>query len=187
MGRIPFPVILLALALLVGAALGFNALYERRLAQVAEESSAQSAALLVGRPRPEFSFPDLDGFPREVAEWDGRVLVVNFWASWCRPCRREIPAFTRLQARYGERGVQFIGIALDGRPAVQEFLADLEVAINYPILIGEDDAIDTARAYGNGLGVLPYTVLVDREGKIRHLQYGEMSEDQLEEQLQPLL
>ncbi len=187
MGRIPFPLILLALALLVGAALGFNALYQQRLEQVAEEGSAESAARLVGRPRPDFSFPDLNGFPREAAEWDGRVLVVNFWASWCRPCRREIPAFVRLQARYGTEGAQFIGIALDNREAVRDFLKELEVSVNYPILIGEDDAIDTARAYGNGLGVLPYTVLVDREGKIRHLQYGEMSEAQVETQLRQLL
>ncbi|MFQ5488375.1 MAG: TlpA family protein disulfide reductase, partial [Gammaproteobacteria bacterium] len=117
----------------------------------------------------------------------GKITIVNFWASWCQPCRREMPAFMRLQQAYGEQGVQFIGIALDERQAVQTFLEELEVAVNYPILVGDDEAIEIAKAYGNELGVLPYTVVVDRGGRIAHLQYGEMSAEEAEALIQSQL
>ena len=148
--------------------------------QVAETGGETGAVSPVGRPAPAFSLPDLDGFPRDLQEWNGRVRVINFWASWCRPCRREMPAFVRLQQAYGGRGVQFIGIAIDKRAAVQSFLQSLGVAVNYPILIGEDEAIAVAEAYGNAVGVLPYTVVVDRAGTIVHVKYGEISEAETE-------
>ncbi|MCP4044224.1 MAG: TlpA family protein disulfide reductase, partial [Gammaproteobacteria bacterium] len=65
-----------------------------------------------GKPRPEFSLNDLTGTPRRVREWDGRLLFVNFWATWCPPCLREIPTFIELQDRYGSRGLQFLGVAV---------------------------------------------------------------------------
>jgi len=184
MARLPPSGILLVLLAVGGGALLFNYFYQQLLQQRAGEAADQATAALVGKPRPDFSLPDLDGFPREISEWDGHTLVLNFWASWCVPCRREMPAFVELQREYADRGVQFIGVAVDRRPAVEEFLQELGVTINYPILIGEDDAIEIAQAYGNSLGVLPYTVLVDRAGRIAHLQYGEIKKSQLRELLE---
>ncbi len=107
------------------------------------------------------------------------MVVLNFWAVWCRPCRREMPAFIRLQQRFGTQGVQFVGIDLDtvdARKVVQKYLGEFAQKINYPILIGNDDGIDIARAYGNAFGVLPYTVVIGRDARIAHIQYGEWTE-----------
>ncbi len=186
MPRVRPAIILLLMVVLAVTALLLNSYYRKQLQEASLERVDMGAGL-VGRPRPDFSLPDLDGFPREIGEWQGRVLLLNFWASWCQPCRREMPAFVRLQQAYGEQGVQFIGIALDERQAVRDFLGELEVAVNYPILLGGDKAIEIAKAYGDELGVLPYTVVVDRQGRIVHLQYGEMNEAQAEKLIQEQL
>ncbi len=139
----------------------------------------------IGQRRPDFTLSDLRGNPRSVSEWDGKVLVINFWATWCPPCRREMPAFVELQEAYGARGLQFLGIAIDEREKVQNF-ADT-YGVNYPILIGELDAIKVSKRYGNRFGALPYTVIVNREGKIVLVQRGELPRDLAEETIRPLL
>lgn len=138
-----------------------------------------------GEPRPVFSLPDLEGTPRSVTAWDGKVLVVNFWATWCPPCRKEIPVFMELQEQYGAQGLQFVGIAVDNRDAVQDYVDAL--GVNYPILIGELDAIEVAKQYGNRLGALPYTVVVDRQGKMVFFKRGELSRGDAERVIRPLL
>lgn len=169
--------VILAVVVIIGiAAAIFNENYKKQLIEDRATNGKESPAL-IGQQRPDFSLHDIDGFPRKVSEWDGGIMVLNFWASWCKPCRREMPSFVSLQEKYGPQGLQFIGIALDGREAVQGFLTDLGLEINYPMLIGEDDGIDIAKAYGNAFGILPYTVFVDRNGLIVHLQYGEMTEE----------
>lgn len=125
---------------------------------------------LVAEQRPEFRLADIFGNYREMKEWDGKVVVVNFWATWCTPCLQEIPEFVRLQAEYAERGVQFVGIALDAPDTVISFAKRLD--ISYPVLIGTGDAIGVAQQFGNTLGVLPYTAVVNRLGKVAHLQTG---------------
>lgn len=133
---------------------------------------------LLNQPRPAFTLPDLDGKLRSVSEWDGKLLVVNFWASWCEPCLREMPAFTRLQAHYRDQGVQFIGIAVDDAAAVEAFLDDLRPRINYPVLLGDDDAMTTAVAYGNQYGILPHTIIVDKSGLIAYSHFGSLTFEQ---------
>ena len=132
-----------------------------------------------GSRRPDFRLIDLDGVVREVREWDGRVLVVNFWATWCPPCRREIPGFIALQEQYAERGLQFVGIAIDEQAAVADLVREL--GVNYPILMGQADAMELGRRFGNTLGALPYTVIVDREGIVVFAKRGELSREQAEE------
>ena len=125
------------------------------------------------------SFADLQGQPRRLDEWRGKLLILNFWATWCPPCKKEMPAFVRLQQRYGAQGVQFVGIALDTRDEVAKFVA--EHGIDFPILAGEDDVAIYMQRLGNQIGALPFTVVVDRGGEIRHTHQGEWVEADAEQ------
>lgn len=135
--------------------------------------------------RPDFTLPDVDGIKRTVSTWDGKVLVLNFWASWCEPCLREIPAFVDLQNTYGDQGLQFVGIAVEDLLPVQEFLA--LIPINYPILVHPSETIPVAEAYGNEFGILPYTVIINRNSEIAHIQLGAISHEDAEELIKKLL
>ena len=121
-------------------------------------------------PRPDFSLPDVDGRTRHVSEWQGKVLVINFWATWCPPCLEEIPMFNALQEELGGRGLQFLGVAIDEVENVRAFAE--EHAMRYPTLHGQLDAIDIGKRYGNTLGALPYTIVVGRDGSIAHTHAG---------------
>ena len=140
---------------------------------------------VVGLPRPDFSLPDLDGVLRDASEWNGRVLAINFWATWCPPCRKEIPEFVALQEKYGERGLQFIGIALEDPESVRPFVADM--GMNYPVLTGQTEVIRVAEAYGNLIGALPFTAIVDRAGVVRFLKAGPLPGVDAEAVILPLL
>jgi len=129
--------------------------------------------------------PDLDGQRRSLENWRGRVLVVNFWATWCAPCREEIPAFIKVQEKLGAKGLQVVGIAVDQTDKVRPYAAEMK--INYPILIGDLEAIDLARQAGNRLGGLPFTVVFDRQGMPIHSQLGGINQLKLEALVEPLL
>ncbi|MES9844668.1 MAG: TlpA disulfide reductase family protein [Candidatus Sedimenticola sp. PURPLELP] len=134
---------------------------------------------------PAFSFTDLEGNIRQQSEWQGKVLVVNFWATWCPPCRKEMPLFVDMQNKYAAKGLQFIGIAIDNPGLVQDFY-DV-YGINFPVLIGGADAIQLSNRLGNRFESLPFTAIFDRDGTTRYVQAGLMTETILEEQLKPLL
>jgi thiol-disulfide isomerase/thioredoxin len=129
--------------------------------------------------------PDLDGRPQPLAQWRGRVLVVNFWATWCPPCREEIPMFVRVQERYRDAGLKFVGIAIDQPERVAEFAR--EFRINYPVLVGGLESMELMRQVGNRAGALPYTLVIDRQGKLVSQQLGELKEDRLQSLVRPLL
>lgn len=129
--------------------------------------------------------PDLKGAPQALEQWRGRVLVVNFWATWCAPCREEIPGFVRLQARHGARGLQFVGIAIDQPDKVAEFAREFQ--INYPLLMGGLETMELLRQTGNRAGVLPYTLVLDRGGRVISREPGGLKEPRLEDLIQPLL
>lgn len=130
----------------------------------------------------DFSFPDLTNTEHRLDEWKGKILVVNFWATWCPPCRKEIPAFNRVQQKYKDRNVQFIGIALDDTEAIQQFIKI--IPIDYPVLVGGDDmGARAAHAFGNEEGVLPYTVFITADGKIHTQVSGGLSETATENTL----
>ena len=128
---------------------------------------------------------DLNGQSQGLGQWRGQVLVVNFWATWCTPCREEIPGFVNLQARYGSRGVKFVGIAIDQPDKVAEFAR--EFRINYPLLTGSLESMDLLRQAGNRAGVLPYTLVIDRGGNLVSREPGGLKEAKLEGIIQPLL
>lgn len=131
------------------------------------------------------ALPDLEGRSRRVADWQGTVRVVNFWATWCAPCREEIPALIRTQSRYGVRGLQVIGIALDDAARVRPFAA--EMGINYPTLLAGIDGLDLAAAAGNKVGALPFTVYLDRQGKVVRAELGGVDDAKLADHIEPLL
>lgn len=131
-----------------------------------------------------FNFPDLEGNEHKLSEWDGKVIVLNFWATWCPPCRKEIPEFVALQKEYGDKGLQFIGVAIEEKEPVEEFIDFVE--INYPILIGGDNAIQLAQQMGNSIGAVPFSVVINRQGQIVHRQPGEFSRDDIKKIIEPL-
>jgi thiol-disulfide isomerase/thioredoxin len=108
-------------------------------------------------------FPDLAGKSRQLSEWRGRVVVCNFWATWCTPCREEMPLLVAARAKYASKGVEIVGIAVDNVAKVREFATSL--AITYPILLAEADGLELMRRLGNSAGGLPYTIFLDREGR----------------------
>jgi len=126
--------------------------------------------------RPVFSLADRDGKKRSITEWDGKTLVVNFWATWCPPCRREIPMLKALSAARAAQDVVVIGVAVDFRDQVLAY-AEKE-SINYPVLIGEEDGLDAATAFGLGSMGLPFTVFIDAKGRIVTIHLGELRADQ---------
>lgn len=132
----------------------------------------------LGVPAPAFSMPDLDGRERRLDEWSGRVVVLNFWATWCAPCLEEIPMFIEAQRRHGDAGLQFVGVALDEPDAVRRFSERL--GINYPLLVDAAAGLQVIGRYGNMMSVLPYTVLIDREGRIQEAQAAALDARTLE-------
>jgi thiol-disulfide isomerase/thioredoxin len=134
---------------------------------------------------PEFTLPDLSGKPRNIKEWQGKVLVINFWATWCPPCLKEMPEFEALHTEYENKGLQFIGIALDDADPVKEFIASKK--ITYPILLGEDQGTKLAHDLGNIVNTVPFTVIINKKGLVVKSHMGELSREQLLEIVTPLL
>ncbi len=176
-------------ALVIGAAAAGAAGYlvfeqRSRLAEQAAAQSASPSAVLEAPPRqlaatlPTFQLADREGRPRTLADWSGKALIVNFWATWCAPCRREIPLLEELQARYGPEGFQVIGIAADYRDKVIAY-AD-QIGLDYPLLIGEQEALDAAAAFGVEAIGFPFTIFSDRQGRIVAAHLGELRRDDAE-------
>lgn len=140
---------------------------------------------IIGTRAEEFSLSDLNGEQRSLSEWQGKVVAINFWATWCPPCREEIPDFVELQQQYSSEGLQFIGIALQQAEEVRGFIDEFNV--NYPSLVGGDDVIQVAKRLGNGIGALPYTVIIDRSGMIAFTRRGPLSKSEAESVIKTLL
>jgi thiol-disulfide isomerase/thioredoxin len=122
--------------------------------------------------------PDADGRQQAMAQWRGKVLVVNFWATWCAPCREEMPQFVAMQSRDAGKGVQFVGIAVDDAAKVRVFAH--EIGLNYPTLIGGFGAIELSKTLGNELSALPFTVVLGRDGKVALTHLGPLKQHQLD-------
>ncbi len=133
----------------------------------------------------EVTGADLDGAPRKLSDMRGTVTVVNFWATWCPPCREEIPLFTATQAQLGARGLQIVGVAIDEPAEVRAYRQ--EVKINYPLLIADPSVYKAMQAYGNSAGGLPFSVVLDRDGKVRSRKLGAFRGSELQDAVVPLL
>jgi thiol-disulfide isomerase/thioredoxin len=184
----------LGLAVAVGVAtlatiggLGYRLVEQNRLSaglppgliasqQLPPEQAQAAADAIMG-----LTLLDLEGRPQALAQWRGRVLVVNYWASWCAPCVEEMPAFSRLQRQYAAQGVQFVGIGIDEVANMRTFVKARPVA--YPLLVGDPAGSQTPALQVKGL---PYTVLIGRDGRLEHDHLGRLDEARLEPILQRL-
>lgn len=135
------------------------------------------------RPAPSWKLKDLDGHEVSSDEFKGKVVVIDFWATWCPPCRAEIPGYMQLQKKYGDKGLVILGVSVDqaGVGVVKKFVAGQKM--NYRVLMA-DDAVQSA--FG-GFDAIPTTFVIDRSGKIRHHKTGSMETEDFEKWLTPLL
>jgi thiol-disulfide isomerase/thioredoxin len=127
---------------------------------------------------PEFSLKNRAGELQSIHAWPGKSLIINFWATWCAPCRREIPLLKQLQQDRASEGVQVVGIAVDFRDEVLKYANAIN--IDYPLLIGEQDGLDAVDAFGIEAVGFPYTVFTDAKGNIITTYIGELHKEQAE-------
>jgi peroxiredoxin len=149
-----------------------------------EAASPPSFENLQGQRRPDFTLQDVNGNPVSASDFDGRVWLANFWATWCAPCVEEMPMLSDLQRAYTGQGVTILGIALDDPDRAREFAESL--ALSYPILVGQLDVVMTGRSYGNTTGMLPFSALIDADGIIQWTHLGALDRAELESRIQAL-
>lgn len=165
-----------ALVALMAGALFYAA---RIPTEIALEKAAPRPTTLEAVTHPVFTLPDIDGVSREFAEWDGKHRLLNFWATWCAPCRREIPILKAFQDEHGEAGFQILGIAVDYADLVAPFAEETE--FNYPILIGQQDAMAVAELSGIEFIGMPFTMIVARDGELMGAYLGELHQGHLDD------
>ncbi len=173
-----------ALAGLAGAAGYYFVVKPRTVAPAVVEAPAPATAEPAAEPKaqlasviPEFKLADQDGAMRSLRDdWKGKALIVNFWATWCAPCRREIPLLKKLAADHADENFQVVGIAIDFRDKVLDYAREMK--IDYPLLIGEQDALDAAAAFGVDAVGLPFTIFTDTTGRVIALHMGELTADE---------
>jgi thiol-disulfide isomerase/thioredoxin len=127
--------------------------------------------------RPDLEFRDLQGRPHRLSEWNGKLLLVNFWATWCGPCLKEIPLLVQAQQQNAARGLQVIGIAMDDAEPVQQMAGRLRM--NYPVMVGAMEIADAMDRLGDQLGALPFSVLIAPDGRILGRTSGALESDEL--------
>lgn len=165
-------------AVAAAVALAAGVLVHLTLRSDAPDAAAVSALTVT-------QFKDLSGQAGSLEQWRGRVLVVNFWASWCPPCLEEIPGLVRIHRELAPKGLQIVGIAVDSADNARKSATQLEV--RYPVLVAGMEVIDLTRRLGNRAGALPYTLILDRNGKIVATHLGLISEAELTRIIAPLL
>ncbi|GAB4182773.1 MAG: hypothetical protein Tsb002_04480 [Wenzhouxiangellaceae bacterium] len=147
-------------------------------------SLGQEPSLTLGQRRPAFRLGSITGAIHHMDDYDGHPVLINFWATWCEPCREEMPLLQQYSEQPPVADLAILGIALDDVAAVQRFAAEL--GINYPLLVGGPDVIAVSRDWGNARGVLPYSVLVGRDGAIRWRHFGPLDQSILSDALNHL-
>lgn len=166
----------IALAILVAAAALAAGLYWGGAARQGTPTTDAGASLL------NSTFEEPGFGPRRMDSWPGKVLVVNFWASWCGPCREELPMLNRVHREMAPQGVQFVGLAIDSAQAVAEF--EKILPIEFPVVIGNANTLELARALGNKAGGVPFTVILSRSGRVVAVHLGALDEAELKTLLQ---
>jgi thiol-disulfide isomerase/thioredoxin len=140
----------------------------------------------VGASAPRLRLPDLQGKTHDLSEWNGKVRLVNFWASWCAPCQYEIPELIAWQEKYGDRGLQVIGIGIDSTRPLANVARSL--GINYPVLVLEPaSSFGIMKRWGDPKQIVPYAVVVDGSGRVAHIQRGRFDQEAFDQTVLPLL
>ncbi len=168
----------------LGGAAVLAALVGYRLG-VTGKSAETGAATVPAFPVFELSLSDLNGQAQSFGQWRGKILIVNYWATWCHPCREEMPGFSRLQDKYRDKGVQFVGISIDSADKIIEF--QKTTPVSYPLLIGDMGAMENSAKLGNSRQALPFTAVFDRDGRLTATKLGRLAEPELERQLTELI
>mgnify|MGYP001818690656 FL=1 len=184
MKRIPW--VLLLITGLAGAGGGWW-FTETVLKNDKPEAAKPTASVedLLGKPRPDFSLGSTTGEILTADLFDGQVVLVNFWATWCKPCREEMPMLSDMYERLNEQGFTVLGVALDDVAQARDFIEELN--IRYPNAVGGADVMAMGVAYGNRAGLLPYSVLIDRQGNLIWASLGELESEELEARVSELL
>ena len=173
-----------ALVIVVAGVVGFFAYKAQSpapaLSEVASNKPAAAAVeekkqAVIPDTLPDITLADRDGKPTKLASFGGRPLMVNFWATWCAPCRREIPLLNKIRTQRRAQNAEIVGVAVDFREDVLKFVA--KVPLSYPLLIGEEDGLAAAEAFGMGMA-FPFSVFVDSQNRILTLKIGELHEDE---------
>lgn len=136
-------------------------------------------------PLANMRFPDIEGQPQALKQWQGKVLVLNFWATWCPPCREEMPELSAMQDQYKGQNFLIVGLSTDDLEQTKNFIKT--ASVSYPILAGDTDAMNLAESLGNDRGILPYTVIVDTKGAVVKTFFGRVNQQLLEKTITPLL
>ena len=155
--------------------------YAARIPVATQQASAPAVAAppaLEVVTHPEFSLPDISGRDRSFSEWQGKNRLINFWATWCAPCRREIPLLKNFQAEQSGNGFEVIGIAVDFPDAVAEYAESAQ--FNYPVLVGEQDAMAVAESSGIEFIGMPFTMFVAADGEYLSAYIGELHQEHLD-------
>lgn len=161
------------LAMLAVAALAAGAGAGLALWRLQGEAPApEASAALFG-----LTLPDPDGRPQALAQWRGRPLVINFWATWCAPCVEEMPDLQRVRDEYRARGVEIVGLGIDTADRIRAFRDDLRLTL--PLLAAGAQGSEIARAFGNTAGALPYTVLIAADGRVVQRRLGRIKPEEL--------
>jgi thiol-disulfide isomerase/thioredoxin len=171
------PVILIVVAVVISLMLVFGI-------QKTRHNRPNSASALQGKPAPDFSLASLDGKATlKLSDYKGKAVLLNFWATWCEPCKIEMPWFVELQKQYGPKGLQVLGVAMDDTDPkdISEFAQ--KMGVNYPIAVGKEAVGDQ---YG-GIPYLPSTFYIDRDGKVVDRVYGLVSRSEIEDDIKKAL
>ena len=159
--------------------LGFAIRYFFLNTQV-EDGGKQSAQVLFSA-----SFPDENGHPQALEKYAGKTVVLNFWASWCEPCREEMPELSELHTKYKERNLVVLGMAIEDVAAINDFLK--ETKVSYPLFAADMEGMEIATNLGNNKGVLPFTVIIKSDGSVAKTYFGRVSKPLLEQSLKTLM
>ena len=173
----------LSIVVVVAAAIAIMLIAGKHLAKRPSEANAAKGAPAPGAAAPDFSLEALDGKTIRLSDFRGKAVLLNFWATWCEPCRVEMPWFVELEKQYGPEGLQVVGVAMDdsGKDVVEKFAK--EMGVNYPVLMGKEAV---GEEYG-GVEFLPTTFYVDRNGKVVSRVFGLKSRSEIEDAVKTAL